>query len=257
MRYSGKVIPALALASAVFAAGRASATNLTFNNVRSDGQSYVGSYSDPTDPLSTYGSNVNFGAATTGTTTVVQNASNTDTFNYQIGNGWTPDISMAYSVGGANAVASIYTGPLSEWPNGATELEGAATNPNDDFYFSFTPAAGFAVRINSYQLSNVTFVAASSACTVYENTIGGPTMVPKFAPPNISRPGVITVDLVDNENSTFYAGTLILDIHQTNGNDGSLGVTNLNFDEEAVPEPATLSCVSIASLALLRRTRRR
>ncbi len=255
MFHRRKVAQALLLASGVLAADKASATILTFNNT-TGGASYAGSYSSPSDPLSGYGTDVNFGANSTGTTTV-PNGAGTDTFNYQEGNAWTPDISVAYGVGAAPAVALDYTGPASEWPAGATELEGSATNPNDDFYFAFTPAAGYAVRINSYVLSNVTFVAASSTCTLYENAPGGPTMVPTFSPPNLSRPGTETVDLVDNDHSVFYAGTVILDIHQSNGNDGSLGVTNLNFDEEAVPEPASLGCLSIGGLALLRRRKRR
>jgi hypothetical protein len=254
MSHRRKMAQALLLASGMLVAGKASATILTFNNT-TGGASYVGTYSNPSDPLSGYGTDVNFGANTTGTTTV-PNGAGTDTFNYQIGNGWTPDISMSYGVGPAPAHSLDYTGPASEWPNGATELEGSATNPNDDFYFSFTPAPGYEVRVNSYVLSNVTFVAASSDCTLYENTVGGPTMVPTFAPPNLNRPGTETVDLLDNENSTFYAGTLVLDIRQVNGNDGSLGVYNLNFDEQAVPEPASFACLSLGGLALLRRRKR-
>src|SRR5579872_6396772 len=122
------------LTLSVIAARPVLATELTFNNSRSDGQLYVGNYSDPTDPLSTYGSNVDFGAATTGTTMVYQNFINTYTFNYNIGNGWTPNVTMGYSIGGAQAVAINYTGPTSEWPNGAAQLQGNfPNNPNDDF----------------------------------------------------------------------------------------------------------------------------
>jgi len=259
-RISRKAICGLLLAVGAIGARPASATILTFNNVRSDGKLYTGFYSDPTDPLSSYGSNVSFGAATTGTTTVVQNASNTDTFNYAIGNGWTPDVSMAYSYSGAQAVGVYYTGPGSQWPNGAALLGGNfPNNPNDDFYFTFTPAAGFAVRVNSYDLVNASYGGISSACTLYENTIGGPTMVPTFAPSNVgSGPGQsVTVDIQNNNGSTFYAGTLILDVHMTNGNPGDLGLTNLNFDEQAVPEPAALSGLSVTGLALFRRSRRR
>ncbi len=255
MSHRRKVAQALLLASGILAADKASATILTFNNT-TGGASYAGSYSNPSDPLSTYGTDVNFGANSTGTTTV-PNGAGTDTFNYQEGNAWTPDISVAYGIGPSPAVALDYTGPASEWPSGATELEGSATNPNDDFYFAFTPAAGFAVRVNSYQLSNVTFVAASMTSTLYENTVGGSTMVPTFNLSNLSGtpPSSETVNLLA-KGSTFYAGTLVLDVHQTNGNDGSLGVFNLNFDEEAVPEPASLGCLSVGGLALLRRRRR-
>jgi hypothetical protein len=259
MSYRRKTAQALALASGLALASTACATNLVFNNTRSDGQTYVGLYSNSSDPVSTYGTDVDFGANATGTTTVVENASNTYTFNYQKGNAWTPNVSMSYGVGPLPAVGVYYTGPASSWPNGAALLSGNfPNNPNDDFYFTFTAAPGYAVRINSYQMVNGSFGAISSACTLYENAVGGSTMIPTFVPANVgSGPGQnVTVDLLNNHGSTFYAGTLVLDIHQTNGNPGVLGITNLNFDQEAVPEPATLSCLSIGGLALLRRRRR-
>jgi hypothetical protein len=249
----------LALATGMFAAGTASATVLTFDNTRSDGLAYTGFYSDSSDPLSTYGSNVNYGAATTGTTNVVENSTNTYTFNYAIGNGWTPDVSMSYSVAGAQAVGVYFTGPNSSWPNGAALLGGNfPNNPNDDFYFAFTPAPGYAVRINSYDLVNASFGGISSAGAVFENTIGGPTMVPAFIPSNVgSGPGqTVNVDLQNDYGSKFYAGTLILDVHQTNGNPGALGLADLNFDEVAVPEPTALGLLSVGGIALLRRRMR-
>src|SRR5579872_3788771 len=179
------------LAVSVIAVRPVAATNLTFNNSRSDGKLYVGNYSDPTDPLSTYGSNVNFGTATTGTTTVVQNASNTDTFNYQIGNGWTPNVTMGYSLGAYPASAINYTGPTSQWPNGAAELQSAVSNPNDNFYFSFTPAAGYAVRINQFDFVNASYGTMSFALTVFEDSIGGTKMVPTYVPTGLgSGPGM-------------------------------------------------------------------
>src|SRR5580658_5636721 len=111
MRSRRKAIHRSIFAMSALGAGHACATVLTFNNSRSDGQLYVGNYSNPSDPISTYGSNVNFGSATTGTTTVVENASNTYTFNYQEGNGWTPNVAVGYSIGPSPAVAINYTGP--------------------------------------------------------------------------------------------------------------------------------------------------
>jgi hypothetical protein len=235
-----KAINSSVLVLSALAARTAWATDLEFDNTASDGQSYVGSYSDPTDPLSTYGTDVNFGSATTGSTSVYQNFFNTYTLNYNIGNGWTPNVAMAYSVAGAQSVGITYTGPASVWPNGAAELQGnGANNPNDDFYFTFTPAPGYAVRINSYDLVNGSYGSISSAGTIYENTIGGQTLVPTFVPANVgSGPGQsVTVDLQDDYGSTFFTGTLILDVHMTNGNPGDLGLSNLNFDQELVAGP--------------------
>ncbi len=176
----------------------------------------------------------------TGSTTVDQNFFNNYTLNYNIGNGWTPNVAMAYSVAGAQSVGITYTGPGSVWPNGAAELQGqGANNPNDDFYFTFTPAPGYAVRIDSYELVNGSYGAISTAGTIYENTIGGQTLVPTFVPANVgSGPGQsVTVDLQDDYGSTFYTGSLILDVHMTNGNPGDLGLSNLNFDQELVAGP--------------------
>ncbi len=229
-----KVINGSILALSAIAAAPTFATNLTFNNVRSDGKAYTGFYSNPSDPLSTYGTDVNFGSATTGTT-MVPNGSNTYTFNYQEGNAWTPNVSMAYSVGSAPAVGIYYTGAGSDWPNGAALLSGMfPNNPNDDFYFAFTPSPGYAVRINSYELVAGSYDDINTTCTVYENTIGGPTMVPTTGTVGISDgPGnSSTFNLVGNYGSTFYNGKLILDVHQTTGNPGDLGITNLNFDQE-------------------------
>ncbi len=225
------------LALSAIAAAPTFATNLVFNNSRSDGKTYVGFYSNSSDPLSTYGTDVNFGSASTGTTTVVQNASNTDTFNYQEGNGWTPDVAMSYSVGGAQAVGVYYTGAASDWPNGAALLGGNFPNdPNDDFYFTFTPSPGYAVRLNSYELVAGSYDDIRTTCTVYENTIGGPEMVPTTTTVGIAdSPGSSsTFNLAANYGSTFYEGTLILDVHQTTGNPGDVGITNLNFDQEYV-----------------------
>jgi hypothetical protein len=235
------------LALCAIAAAPTSATVLTFNNSRSDGQKYVGSYSDPTDPLSTYGTAVNFGTATTGTTTVVQNASNTDTFNYQIGNGWTPHVSTAYSVGPAPAVDINYASATSAWPNGAAQLAGSGSNdPNDDFYFSFTPAPGYAVRINSYTLVAGYYDDIRTNTTVYENTIGGTEMVPTFGPTGIyDGPGnTSTFDLQHDYGSVFFAGTVILDVHQSTGMPADIGITNLNFDEEYLASPGEWAIAS-------------
>ncbi len=59
-----KAINSSVLVLSALAARTAWATDLEFDNTASDGQSYIGSYSDPTDPLSTYGTDVNYGSAT-------------------------------------------------------------------------------------------------------------------------------------------------------------------------------------------------
>jgi hypothetical protein len=230
-----KAIKRSVLAIGAISASQASATVLTFNNSRSDGQLYVGNYSNPSDPISTYGSNVNFGSATTGATTVVENASNTYTFNYQEGNGWTPNVAVGYSIGPSPAVAISYTGPTSEWPNGAAELESSITNPNDSFYFTFTPQAGYAVRVDQLEFVNASYGSMSLGLAVYENAAGGTAMVAPYAPPALgSGAGVTDTVNLQTQGSQFYQGTVVLQVYVATGSGGALGLTDLSFDEEPV-----------------------
>jgi hypothetical protein len=255
-----------------------SATVLNFEVTRSDGHSegdWDKYYSNGV--LQAYGDNVDFGVATTGSTPLADGA-NTFTLNYARGDGWTPNVTVAYSSSGTPGSPDPRTGdgigrvndPANPWgqadpPEGTGPGGGGVAWLDSDtggnaaagkFYFSFTPDPGYAVRVNSYDLINYSFGGHATDITIRKDSITGDPLVAEYVDNNVpSGPGQqYHYDLLP-QGSTFYAGTVVLEVEHTTGTNWTLALDNLSFDQQVVPEPACLSLLAVGALALRRRAR--
>jgi hypothetical protein len=249
---------------AAFAASQASATILNFevtrdNNENVDTNHWNTYYS--ASPLNAYGDNVDFGAATSGNSPLPDGAGNTYTLNYDRGNGWTPNVVVDYSSAAPNTGDGVgrVADPTVAWGSRVAWLDSDnnyPSNPNHSFYFTFTPDVGYAVRVNSYDLLNYSFGGHSSEITLYKDSVGGTPLVATYADNNVaSGPGASQhYDLIAG-GSVFYAGTVVLEVKHINGTNWTLALDNLSFEQQLVPEPATLGLFAMGGLALLRRRR--
>lgn len=190
-----------------------------------------------------YGSNVNSSRAV---------LSDRNTWLDQQGNGFTPQVSVAYNIltaaGGSGTSDSTHVQSYT----GSGDLGVAAFAPapftHDTTEIDLTPGAGYEVVLNSFDLvsyANGTYtnqpVRVDDANYKLLADFGGPQSVTSthshFAP-NLAGTGMLRLQYGDN-----------LDV----------GINNVNFDQFAVPEPSSLAIglCAAAALALRRHVSRR
>lgn len=240
----------LFVAVALVVAPSAQGTILTFNidDPTSSGVRSV----DINTSFSDYGDNVNSLTQTSGG----------NTYNYEQGNAFTPDVTVAYSVG-SDAVAVKYyrddpDDAAAKWTD-VTFLNGSNISTTErKFFFTFTPNPLnplLGVRVNSFDLFRYTASQSMEASwTLYRDTIGGSVLdsgVTGTFDTTDEAPLVITTA------GKVYQGTVILEIHHTLGPGGQFGMDNLNFDQLVlVPEPASVVLLFGGAIILGMRFRR-
>jgi hypothetical protein len=170
-------------------------------------------------------------------------------FNYLEGNGFTPDIVLGYSA--SSGAIKYYSD--SEWGDVAylNSLSGSAYPRN--FWFTFTPDAGYGVDINSFTLDPYESASNTVDWAVYAGSVGGSPLA--SGSESFSSNTDVTVS-----DWTPASGAIIMQISQTAGGNDVLALDNLNFDQVViVPEPtsAALLLLAAAGGALLSRRRRR
>ena len=213
----------VAILAVVVASLPAKAVVLTFNP--SDGVS--GDVSLPT-----YGDNVA--------------GSSQDGFTYyNLGEGWTPDISLSFST---TAAGTYHTYNDAVW-TGVIESDGR--------YVVFTPANGASVKINDLNMESygggtisylkiVTLDGDGNETGTLQDVIDAPSGFPIASGP--------TGQLI----SVNYTGAPGQTIALTFGGGipaNNVGIDTLRFSE-MIPEPASLGLMGLGSLSLLRRKRR-
>jgi len=174
-----------------------------------------------TGPHAAYGDNVTSDTMSVGA------------FTYHYGSKWgfTPDIAVAYSDGGTD-VSRYYNDTV--WP-GADYLEspGGASRL---FYWTFTPASGKGVRINSFELFSYSGESHSGTWTIYKDSIGGNVLDSgafAFSGPTLySSPLLVTTAQLD------YLGSLVLEVNHASGSGGAFALDDLAFNQE-IPEPSS------------------
>jgi hypothetical protein len=176
-------------------------------------------------------------------------------YNYGIGNGFTPNISVAYSIVAPATNSTYYTdgdgavSPLWKDVNFLIGSGGAL------FRYAFTPNLGDkGVLVNSFDVFGYsTSLAHTFSWTLRQDSPVGALLA--------SGGGTLTTQTHAAPFSVItgaqpYFGTVVLEINHLTGGGGSFGMDNLNFDQVLVPEPSTLLLVGIGLVATCVRRRR-
>jgi hypothetical protein len=228
-------------------AAPATATILTFNIDNFPAGTSASTATLLAPPHSVYGDNVSSAATTIGAFT----------YNYGIGNGFTPNTTVAYTLG-TNAINQLYYTDVGDppsplWTN--VDFLHGGTNPFTH-YITFVPTGQFGVRVNSFDVFGYsTATAHTYSWNLREDTTvgtifasGGPTAFVG----TIAAPSSVTT------GSDYYFGTVVLEIIHTAGVGGGWGMDNLNFDEALppVPEPSTALLLGLGMLGMAFRVRR-
>jgi hypothetical protein len=186
--------------------------------------------------LATYGDNVN---------STVQTPPG-QTYNYLEGNGFTPNIVVAYD---RDAVGNLHFSHDDDglWPTGVAYLQDFNSNPTDKFWITVTPDPGLGVSVNSFVLRGYNGNNFNASWQLRQDSLVGALLDSG----TVSGTSLATVTPAANS----YFGNLVL-VFTDNANGNILGLVNLNFDQVApVPEPSTLALLGLGVIGLAVRTR--
>jgi hypothetical protein len=235
-------LTALVLASSPV---RTQATVLTFDiNDATDTSVITAESSLISGPHAAYGDNVSSATMSAGS------------FTYHYGSLWgfTPDITVSYSAG-TGAASTYYHGDPIEWP-GADYLDSTAGGSSRLFYWTFTPASGKGVRINSFELFAYSIGSGSHAgtWTIYKDSTSGVVLDSGAFSFAASAPTLYGTPFVVNTAQLDYMGTLVLEVNHTTGGTGSFALDDLAFNQE-IPEPAAAAMLAVGGVTMLWRRR--
>ena len=190
---------------------------------------------------SEYGSNVNSSSAV---------LSDGNTWLSQQGNGFTPQVSVAYDIltatGGGGTSDSTHVQSYTDSGDLGVAAYAPAPFVHDTTEIDLTPRAGYEVVLNSFDLVSYAYgTYTNQPVRVYDGNynlltdFGGPQTVTSthshFAP-NLASTGMLRLQYGDN-----------LDV----------GVNNVSFDQFAVPEPSSLAIGLCGAAALALRLSRK
>lgn len=163
-----------------------------------------------------------------------------------MGNGWTPNIVVAYDTLTPAFVPA--SRGLGTWGGGYGNLDTVAfpNIPPADFgnYLGawwFTPDPGYVVRINSFDMGGFSFTDQESQ-PIYIRTSSG----------QVLWDGSGHVE-GNNGHSTFSPNVASSEtLYIIFGDNWNVGIDNINFDQAAVPEPSSIAIASalLATMAL-------
>jgi len=216
------------------AAQQASATVLTFANSAQTNNG--GGFGDFV--------NQNYGDNVTGTNSSAAGP----TFSYGSAGGFTPNVTVAYSSGGTQGDELVYLNDGQGYGQGAGGLPVAlyenVQNNGGSLTVTFTAAPGFEVTLTSldlagydqaYTLNSLDVTGGATPFSAPGQAVGYPTKTTL----NIGRTGSELV-LTYSRSDTF----------------SNIGLSNVQFSQSVVPEPASLGLIALGGLGVLARRRR-
>jgi hypothetical protein len=187
---------------------------------------------------------------------------------YGLGNGATPNIALDFTPmappgttpPASDGISSFYFYDDGSWPEVA-ELY-TAPPPNDNinvFKLTFTPDAGYSVRINSFDLYDYPNYHNGEDHTLTWRVLDGSNNVLASggSPGNVPSTVGPTIVPVNAVMASFFAGLVVLELTHSAGFQADLALDNVNFDQQVVPEPSCLCLVAMPAVLLMRRWRSR
>ncbi len=165
---------------------------------------------------------------------------------YLLGNGWTPNVVTDYRT--VDPSGTTYVSYVDLWNAGYGDLPNVAFAATNGYYaeITLTADAGLDVVLNSFDIASYTSVERPVAQL---QILDGARNVLWNADGHTIPAG--------NVHSSFSPGIRGNVLILRWGDDWNTGVSNINFDQaNPVPEPATLTILSLAAVAALRRRSR-
>lgn len=161
---------------------------------------------------------------------------------YQQGNGWTPNVVTSYQ--STDSVTPLDY--LLYWNTSYSNLTDVAFSAYSGGLASITLSAdpGYLVRLNSFNLGS--YPSNERNAAVLTITDGQGNVLFDMSNSTVGNS-------TTNEANLYTPNLVASELTIAWGNDWNIGIDNVNFDQEAVPEPATLSLLALGALALRKR----
>lgn len=165
-------------------------------------------------------------------------------FGYDISNGITPDVTVSYSGGTA--------GQLSWWSTGYSDLTNVIYYEPDGsspMRVTFTGSNGQNAVLNSFDLGNFGGEVTLPGLTVRD---GSGNLL--WSALNVTVP-IFTSPALNFNVGGVAAEVLVLEVDLTGlgSSSDNIGLDNISFSQEPVPEPMTLVALAAGGLLLRRR----
>lgn len=172
-------------------------------------------------------------------------AANMGIFHYDISNGITPDVTVDYVGLGSSQT------DLNFWTTGYSDLVNVVEFEPDGasgYNLVFTGSNGNGVRLESFDLGNWSGAVTLAALRV-RNELGAVL----WSQTNIAVPAFNAPHLSFAPDVAGQVLTLEVDLSGLGSNSDNIGLDNIAFTQEAVPEPLTLIGLCAAGAWITRR----
>ena len=163
------------------------------------------------------------------------------TFHYGRAGGFTPNIVADYLAPSPQASATF-------WSTGFSDLTNVVNNEDDgenQFTIQFTAASGMFVRLDGFDLGNFGGSVMLPGLRIEDGNGNVLFSMSNFTVADSSQP---------HQDFDFASGlfgaqlNIIIDTTGLGGNSDNIGLDNIQFEESAVPEPATWAMLLIGGI---------
>ncbi|MCC7193520.1 MAG: PEP-CTERM sorting domain-containing protein [Phycisphaeraceae bacterium] len=178
------------------------------------------------------------------------------TYNYLQGNAFTPNLVVDYSHSTGAGLGHLTYKQSPVWPDLLDYLD---LKDGYSFYWTFSSAGNaYGAKVNSFLVETFSSYGGGGPATVNwwlrANSTGG-TVLYSGTLSNLPIYSDVTVNT--GMTGFHYGGPLVLEVNFSGTNNwGAIGIDDLNFDENPVPEPASLFILGLGAAASLKRRRR-